>query len=141
MICVAVCYKRNKALTCKFQLYVASAQVTLQTTFTYTLEAERCLPYGSIFPFSFPIKLTAILSSFSKRTDKSYARLVPVINLPCTIITHIFSFEISSWTQKLIFAYGGLLAPKKNLKCQPIIGSLMSGHDISEFDVFNLCRH
>lgn len=43
--------------------------------------------------------------------------------------------------QKLIFANGGPLPPKKNCKCQPIIGSLMSGHDISEFDVFNLCKH
>lgn len=93
MICVALCYKRNKALTCKFQLYVASEPVTLQTTFTHTLEAEWCLPYGSILPFSFPIKLTAILSSFSKQTDKSSARPVPVINLRCTIITHFFLWD------------------------------------------------
>lgn len=90
MICVAVAHKRNKALTCKFQLYVASAQVTLRTTFTETQEAEWCLPYGSILPFPFPIKLTAILSSFSKHTDKSCTRSLLVINLPCTIITHIF---------------------------------------------------
>lgn len=92
MICVAVAHKRNKALTCKFQLYIASAPVTLRTTFTQTREAEWCLPYGSILPFPFPIKMTAILSSFSKHTDKSCTRSLLVINLPVLLLLIFFFF-------------------------------------------------
>lgn len=92
------CYKRNKVLTCKFQLYVASAQVTLQTTFTHTLEAEWCLPYGSILPFPFPVKLTAILSSFSKGLIKAMLGLYLLLTSPVVLLLScvFFSVEISS---------------------------------------------
>lgn len=92
------CYKRNKVLTCKFQLYVASAQVTLQTTFTHTLEAEWCLPYGSILPFPFPVKLTAILSSFSKGLIKAMLGLYLLLTSPVVLL---LSFFFLLWDKQL----------------------------------------